>query len=421
MSISITLVKTMHDHARKVFLPLMLFGAIFLSIPQASASQTLDQYAQTILNRYSRNFEQRGFRFAQPDYRFPEFTVATKPRYIMLIASTFRYRAQAGDARALAGLRKGIAPTVLAFKSKPRHPSFEDSQAAFLLVRMMDLVPNLVTDDEKHSALLSLKRWIGPSISAPDTENRAIVSAANWQYLVHVLRVNGVLTAKERSAYSARLKRKVDKALAQSVTAHNWYREGGLFSVHYHTVTAFHLLAYGTFSDRPAYTARAIAMYRNAKMLALKNGMVEAHIGHRPVGLGAQLYTMMGVLGFAAKDSDASVFLNYAMGTRFFSDPRYPNRLEFHQTIERSPKRFQDDIAIASVTELAQVFAPALGRTPILNRRTFSIVRRAKIDSDFSIVNSGATVVVTDRMARTVTTVLLGSYGNWTKVMRRND
>lgn len=408
-----------HASIRKATLVGALTAVALLLFPGLVRAQTFDQCARVIVSRYSRNFEQRGFRFAQPDYRFPEFTVARKPRYVMLIASTFKYRAQAGDARAISALRKGIAPTILAFQSKPRHPSFEDSQAAFLMLRAIEIVPGLVTDDERRAVLVSLKRWIGPSISAPDTENRAVVSAANWQYLVNRLAQEGIISPSQKSSYNARLKIKVDRALARSVTADNWYREGSNFSVHYHVVTAFHLLAYGTFSRQPEYTRRGYAMYRNTKMLAFSNGMIEAQIGHRPIGLGAQFYMMMGALGLAAKDTDASVFLNFASGARFFSDSRYPHRLEFHQTVEGSSRRFQDDIAMTSVTELVGAFAPSIAETSISNRRILSTIRKRKMDRDFSIVNSGATLTVTDRRRRTVTTILLGSYGNWTKVAQR--
>ena len=83
-------------------------------------------------------------------------------------------------------------------------------------------------------------------------------------------------------------------------------------------------------------------LYQNLKKITFSNGLVEAQAGPRPVGLGAQFYLMMGALGEAATDIDAAVYFNYAAGSaqkgsalagnRFFSDARYPNRLEYHRT-----------------------------------------------------------------------------------------
>ena len=150
-------------------------------------------------------------------------------------------------------------------------------------------------------------------------------------------------------------------------------------------------------------------VFKNLKKISFKNGMVEARLGHRPLGLGAQFYLMQGLLGKYFDDPDYSVYLNYAKGHRFFSDKQHPNRLEFHSTIENSTPQFHDDYAFSDKAELALTI-PKLHNINANSKHYFDNSIQEYKDNKFDISNTGNRIIF-NKIKN-----VLGSYGNWSHI-----
>lgn len=392
---------------------LSIVVVIGLSVHPATArALTFEQLARTIDTRYSRQLEASGFAASLPTYGTPRFTPLGPPRDTMLGTAYFRFRAAAGDPAARQRMLDQVAVSAASLAAG-QSASFGSAQAAFLLVRMLDTLPTLWTNAQRQTILQTISTHLSPGLAAPDTENRALTSAAHWQYTVDQLAVEGVLTADDRQRAAAAIKTKVDRAIRESISSDGWYREGKSFTVHYHVVSAYNLLFYGQQTKQRRYVRLAEKMYANAKRLSLRNGLIEARLGHRPIGLGAQFYIMMGVLGTVFGDRDAPVYFTYAGGSRFFSDRRHPGRLEFHRTIEGQAPYYHDDIATSDVIEMAFVM-PGFSVRRSIPTRTYlrpGVIRWQ--DRDFSIVNDRRTLTVSDLVQHKRYRVTLGSYGNW--------
>jgi len=136
------------------------------------------------------------------------------------------------------------------------------------------------------------------------------------------------------------------------------------FNPHYHLITAFAFSSYAEITGDIEFYLMAKKMTKNLRSLTFPNGMLEARIGNRPVGLGAQFYLGAGLLNYKFNFNDYSVYLNYAAGDKFFSDPKYPNRLEYHSTIYNSDPNYHDDISFSNLAELALL-------TPLINQLSF--------------------------------------------------
>jgi hypothetical protein len=90
--------------------------------------------------------------------------------------------------------------------------------------------------------------------------------------------------------------------------------------------------------------------------LEAEDGFLDAQIGHRPSGIGAQGYLMAGALNLYFQNQDqAQKFFNYPYGDRFFKDAKYPNRLVWYDTAMQNPNEFNDDISFVNMAELARV------------------------------------------------------------------
>ncbi len=154
------------------------------------------------------------------------------------------------------------------------------------------------------------------------------------------------------------IKVKVDQAIEQSIVEEGWYFENQKrdFSVHYQVISAFMLLVYGDLTQQNNYVELAEKMYYNIKKMSFTNGMVEARIGSRPIGLGTQFYLTMASLGKYFNDDDYRVYLSYASGNRFFSDQQHPDRLEYHSTMKGEIPNYHDDYAFSDIAELGLLF-----------------------------------------------------------------
>ncbi len=299
----------------------------------ASAESGNEAYLKYFYNRYSKQFDKIGLKYAAPDYGVKNFSAPKSGREIISLAGYYKYRAIAGEKKPRQILRSSILKAIKEISGRPAKTlSFNDAEALFLAVRLAEEVPDLLNQKETADLFKAMKDSLQPGIAIADTENRALIAGAHWQYLNNYLLEKSLITAEEKSANDAAIKNKIAAAVKESISPAGWYREGGEIVPHYQAVSAFMLLAYGQLTNQKEYLDLAERLYQNLKKITFSSGLVEAQAGPRPVGLGAQFYLMMGALGEAAADTDAAVYFNYAGINRFFSDARYPNRLEYHRT-----------------------------------------------------------------------------------------
>lgn len=392
-----------------------LFYLFSPTINAAARENNLDKYSQSFYDRYSSHFDVNGLSYSIPSYGIKNFQTPITAREWISLASYYKYRAQNGEDNARQILNQAIIKAVAAIKNKPAEAqSFNDAEAFFLIIRMIESVPELLTSTEKTSIIDLIAANIESGISAKDTENRAIVAGAHWQYLNNYLHQQTKINNAQKKYFDKLIKNKIDQAIKQSIYApEGWYFENNkkTFSAHYHAVSAFMLLMYGDLTQQNRYLELAQKMYFNGKKLAFINGMTEAKIGNRPIGLGAQFYLMMALLGEYFNDDDYRVYLFYGSGDRFFSDKKYPDRLEYHSTIEFSPPNYHDDYAFSDVVELG-LTVEKLRTLPIDYQYFFRQPIAKSQDKYFTITNLGKVIVINNQKN------LLGSWGNWSHLYK---
>lgn len=396
-----------------IIISCILFGITQpLTVAQAQ-EQSLTDYTAYFYNRYSTHFDTIGLKYKSPTYGLNYFKTAETPREIMSLVSYYKYRVLNGEKNAIEILKKQINIVYQKLLSqKNTSQSFEDAEALFLLVQMNNLAIKdfpIITPEQINQLI---KEKIRPGILAKDTENRAVVAGAHWQYLANYIFERGVINELEKNELDKLIKNKIDLAIKNSINSTGWYKEnnGQSFSVHYHTVSAFMLMFYGSLTNQENYLEIAKKMYYNVKKISFRNGMVEARLGIRPMGLGAQFYLMQGLLGNFFQDNDYQVYLFYGSGNRFFSDPKYPNRLEFHSTLEKTAPNFHDDYAFVDASELALTL-PYFIFNQLDNQQTYFKNPLAKsIDKYFKIYNNGRQIIINNKKN------VLGSYGNWSHI-----
>ncbi len=420
---------------------------------------TLERYVKYFYNRYSAHFDEIGLKYMAPDYGVDYFKSAETPREIMSLAMYYKYRAEEGDSKAEKILYSAILEARKKLMERPMSTlSFEDAEAIFLMLCFFEekkleignwkLGNGLNTPPSASSgqALTHLKggtkedvadgrgvlhtplsedffkwvaKYIEAGIKAPDTENRAIISAAHWQYIVDYLNAKGYISNIEKKRYGLMIKDKVDFAIKTNIKKGAWYVEGkdDDFTPHYHAVCAYMLMAYYKLTGYSEYKDISFAMYENLKKISFDNGMVEARIGHRPCGLGAQFYFMVGMLGRAFEDSDYTAYLFYGFGSRFFSDQDYPNRLEYHSTIEGTESNFHDDYSFIDVAEIALAI-PSLKKDEEKFRFTYMLSTHyigTAAAGFFVQKNDGREIIFNGKK------FILGSFGNWARQITGNN
>lgn len=340
----------------------------------ASAENGDEAYLKYFYNRYSQQFDKIGLKYAVPDYGVKNFSAPKSGREIISLAGYYKYRAIAGEKKPKAVLRDGVLKSIKEISSRPAKTlSFNDAEALFLAVRLAEEVPDLLNQKETTDLFKTVKDSLRPGIAAADTENRALIAGAHWQYLNNYLLEKSLITTEEKSANDVTIKNKIMAAVKDSISPAGWYREGGEVVPHYQAVSAFMLLAYGRLTNQKEYLDLAERLYQNLKKITFSSGLVEAQVGPRPVGLGAQFYLMMGSLGEAAGDTDAAVYFNYAVGNRFFSDARYPNRLEYHRT---------------SVEYKRQTYKVRVRKKLVTRVKWTAIAARANYHDDYAFVDA---------------------------------
>lgn len=338
---------------------LLVIIIILLAMPVvvfAKPKSTLESYLEPFYNRYSWQFDRYGLVYATPDYGVKKFKVATTPRERMSLAVYYRYRARAGNKSAQLIIHEAIEQADASLDSRlSTSYSFEDAAAQFLMWQMLDDVPLGYSLEQKKYFKAKIINRAVDGLMAKDTENRAVLSAVYWQAIINWAHQDKLITSYEKVYFDEQIKNKINEAVKTNIDANGWYQEGSplTFNPHYHLVTAFSLMVYGDLVNNKNYSQLAKTMTDNLRQVSFSNGMVEARLGPRPIGLGAQFYLGAGLLNWRFGYADYGAYLNFAQGNRFFSDPKYPNRLEYHSTRQNSAPNFHDDFAFSNLAELA--------------------------------------------------------------------
>jgi len=259
-----------------------------------SASTNLDQYLEYFYNRYSQHFDLIGLKYQSPSYGVVGFKAAETAREIMSLAGYYKYRALGGDVVASRILKEAVVESYTKLLYKPAsNYSFEDAEAMFLMVQLIEgNFDDIKIEEEKVKNLIALK--IETGIQANDTENRALVAGVHWQYLADYITSQDQISKVTKEKLDKLIKNKIDFAIKGCIDKDFWYRENKWrsFSPHYQAVSAFMLMNYGHITGQEKYLEIAKKMYYNLKKISFDNGMVEAKLGNRPLGLGAQFYLM---------------------------------------------------------------------------------------------------------------------------------
>lgn len=343
-------------------------GGFLISPAHAQELIPLDDYLSYFYNRYSAHLDQWGLVYKAPGYGVQDFQSAKSAREILSLALYYKYRALAGDLKALRILRVAILNADYELHTRSMyHHSFSDAWAQLAMLTLIDNFPDLLSSDEQDKIHSEIAERAEPGILAADSSNRAALSAVYWQYIVNNLFAKELITSDEKKHYDQLIYQKITSIIGADVTSDGWYREGSSmsFNPHYHMVTATAFLSYADLTHDIQTYLLAKKMTDNLRAVTFPNGMVEARLGHRPVGLGAQFYLGAALLSYRFGYDDFATYLNYANGHKFFSDPDYPNRLEYHSTIKDTYSNYHDDISFSNLSELALL-------TPSLSSLEFS-------------------------------------------------
>jgi hypothetical protein len=317
---------------------------------------SLDSYLSYFYGRYSLNFDVHGLVFKTPGYGVTEFRGPQSAREMIGLSMYYKYRALQSDASARFKIRQAVIDADNALQTRPGYSqSFEDAIAQLLMIDAIDNIPLLFNASERNSIYQDIAGRAETGLLAGDTSNRAALSAAYWQKIINILSAKNIISQDRYDYLSGLAYQKIKQVTLIDVTPDNWYQEDTpmKFNPHYHVVTAFAMLAYGEFSGRQEFIDLSQKMTANIRSISFSNGMVEAKIGNRPAGLGAQFYLMLGLLSYCFGYSDYNTYFSYAYGDRFFSDPQYPDRLEYHSTVSKTESNYHDDISFSNMGELA--------------------------------------------------------------------
>ena len=371
-----------------IFILVLISPELFL-IPIVKAENNpsnLDNYVEYFYNRYSKHFDQNGLIYSQPEYGILEPALPQKIREWISLISYYKYRAMAGDQNAKNIIRFGILNGYNELLNRgSKSQSFQEAEAHFLTIQILKKIPELLKSKTREAIDNIIELYLEDGIKAPDTENRALVSGAHWQYINNYLFEKEIINSEKKKYFDDLIQNKIDMAIAESINSDYWYLENSLqdFSVHYHAVSAFMLMAYGELTEQTKYLDIAQQMYNNLKKITLADGTIPAQIGHRPSALGAQFYLMTGLSAYYFNDNDYMNYLNLTGGNNFFQDPQYPHRLEYH-----SQNKFNDDYAFSDIAELGLII-PKLKNLELYYKINLPQSEQDFIDNTFYIKNTG--------------------------------
>ena len=367
-------------------------GSFFIIPAKAQEEpQTLESYLEYFYNRYSKHLDEHGLIFKAPGYGVDDFIAADTARGILSLAAYYKYRALNGEDAARVKIKEAILAANNEMNSRNYNTqSFSDAWAQMAMVSLLDQVPFLLSADEQHQIYSQILDRMEAGIIAPDTSNRAALSAVYWQHTLNMLYHKNLVSHERKFELDKLIYKKIKTVLDKDVDQSGWYKEGTpmRFNPHYHLITAFAFLSYGEITGDVEFYMTAKKMTQNLRAITFDNGMIEARIGARPVGLGAQFYLGAALLSKKFGFKDFAAYLNYAYGDRFFSDPEYPNRLEYHSTLANSAPNFHDDISYSNLAELA-LLTPSVGDFSFSLTDAMNIFRE-KIDlPEIKIINQG--------------------------------
>lgn len=374
---------------------------ISLFLPCWASATTLNNYFEYFYNRYSQHFDTNGLKYAIPDYGVKKMTYPTTPREIISLASYYKFRALKDDSTAQVVTREELLASLSALE-KQTHFSFNDGEALYLSYTLDKQLPNLLSFEEKIRLKQTIVNILETGLLAKDTENRAIISATHFQILINELFKENLIEEKNKIKLDQLAKEKIDLAIKQTISKDGWYRENNLFSPHYQAVSAYMILLYSESTNNSDYYTLAKKMYFNLKALSFNNGLIEAKIGNRPVGLGAQFYLMMGIMGLSFQDKEAAAFLAFAQSNTFFQDKKYPNRLEYHCTSCSYHLNFHDDYAFSDIAELS---SNLIDPETSINLNLTRISPINVNDSDFKISHQNQIIIIKDKKTKSNLTV----------------
>lgn len=368
--------------------------ANLLILPHLSLAQTnnshLDNYVEYFYNRYSRHFDQNGLIYSLPDYGLEEFTAPQKIREWVSLISYYKYRAINGEESAQNIIRFGILKGYDELLKRGKNSqSFHEAEAHLLTIQILEEIPNLLNKKTKQAVYNILNTYLEAGIKVLDTENRAIIAGAHWQYINNHLFEKKIINLEKKEYLNSLIQNKIDIAIQKSINSDYWYMENNLndFSVHYHAVSAFMLMIYGELTNQREYLDIAQQMYNNLQKITLSSGEIPVEIGHRPSAVGAQFYLMTGLLSYYFNDHNYMDYLSFANGNKFFSDPNYPHRLEFN-----SNNKFNDDYAFSDIAELGLII-PKLKNISLYYKIKILKPKREFIDNTFYIQNTGEKII----------------------------
>lgn len=346
---------------KRLFILFIIITTFFSSsffVPAVHAQEKIDlkNYLTYFYNRYSQHLDEQGMIFKTPGYGVTKFRKPQTAREILSLATYYKYRALQGDTQARKIIRQAILDAQQELNSRNYYSqSFSDAWAQMTMLSLLDQIPFLLTSSEQIQIQQDIINRIETGIQAPDTSNRAALSAVYWQQIVNILQQKEFITAINKKKFDILIYRKIKQVLLNDIDQQYWYLEGTprQFNPHYHLITAVAFASYAEITGNIEFEVAAKKMTQNLNKLAFNNGMIEAQIGKRPVGLGAQFYLGLGLLNYKFNFNQSNTFLNYAWGDRFFSDPNYPNRLEYHSTLQGQKPNYHDDISFSNLAELA--------------------------------------------------------------------
>ncbi len=379
---------------------ILLTTLLIITIPYFASAKQVKNYIKNTYNRYSNHFDQHGWNYSQPNYNINNKEAQTA-RELLMFASYYKFK-KSKTKTVQSAINRGYQE----IQNRPLYTqSFKDSIAHFLTLRLLE--------KNNKKIYLQIKKSLNKRHKIHEIENRTVISAVLDTYLTKQLYKHKKISKKKRDYLLKKNQQKLNRGLEQSIDQNYWYAETNKkdFSVHYHTLTAYMLMFYGDLTKDDYYLNIAHEMTENIRKLSFKNGFLEAKIGTRPIGLGAQTYLMLGLLNKRFNYKDYNVYLKYSKH-RFFSDPNYPNRLEFHSTKENTRPKYHDDIGFSLIAEIAQINKQIkktkLKKHPLFLKNKISDYQ----DNRFTIQNLGGIIKVNDKEYK------LGSFGNWSKIVK---
>lgn len=356
---------------KKTTLTLLILYFLSTPFPLLSTNLSLADYLADFYNRESRYLDTTFYRplrtwhynipYYEPDNQWAKSI--SDNRWHMSLASYYHDRL-ALEPRTRQMVKQAIFDATFNDQSAIFDQSFNDAIADFLIIRFLE------SDDDRadETRLMSagekqvLLKWIRPrlfyGLRAADTENRAALAGVYWYYVARYLNQNNLLSADEFQYVDEQCRDKIEQSITDTIRSDDWlYREDGQFSLHYHWVEAFMLLAYGQLTNNSKYIDLAAKMTSAANKLVANGQFSAEYLGHRPPGLAAQTYLIAGIMNlyFNVKKI-GNDFLNTARGDQFFSDPEHPDRLVWINPEEDDvTRRFNDDISFVNMAEMAEI------------------------------------------------------------------